>query len=70
MSMKRTWPISNRISGFTSEDISLSATRASIALPWSGVENKAGFEVVADRSEQLAQHHSIRVFFRRVFRFP
>jgi len=35
-----------------------------------GVENKAGFGVAADRSEELALHYSIRVFFRPVFRFP
>jgi len=45
-------------------------TRSFISVLPSHVENKAGFEVVAERSEQLAQHHLIRVFFRRVFRFP
>jgi hypothetical protein len=36
-------------------------TTSSFILP-GYVENKAGFEVVAERSEQLAQHHSICVF--------
>jgi hypothetical protein len=34
------------------------------------VENKPGFEVLAERTQQLAQHHSIRVFFRPCISVP
>ena len=72
MSIKRTWPISNRISFLISTDIrEVRQKTKQLIIPFRPtVEDKAGFEVVADRSEQLAQYYSIRVFFRHVFRFP